>query len=264
MSSHVVTGIYGESDALRETVASLATEVRALTQLMRTHIFNLPRGNQQDTHRTRSAPDPEDDQGNLADSEEESNRHRPWSRRNGRRRRHHTPVPRSREKNQLHVGMLYLHRKLWFDSIIQAAIRRRTRVLMRRKQRDPITIEHLPSTNEVNNYDPETGQECCGIVDFRLDLENTSNSEWNQSAARVFSTDFLLHSHGRYTEEDRAEINAHFLQHVDYLHGRYLYWQNTREGIAAINRFNASKERKARVWVCCFDICNTDYLTLDQ
>lgn len=111
----------------------------------------------------------------------------------------------------------------------------------------PVTAEFLPSRRRVREFDPSTEESPCGIDDFKLDLRSTSQSDWNQSLADVFSTDFISKSNGKYSDDNLPKIEAHFLQHVDYLHGRFLHFKNTPEALTAKAQCKSRKERKARV-----------------
>lgn len=96
--------MYEQSDSLQRTVASLETAVRDLTRLLRTSFANPPRG-VPTTTRTPASVNETEEQGNLADSEDDTRRATPRTRR--RRGRHHSPVPRPKEKNSFFVSLSF-------------------------------------------------------------------------------------------------------------------------------------------------------------
>ena len=131
-------------------------------------------------------------------------------------------------------------------AVFQGDIREHFRTLMGRKKHQPVTSSFLPHEQMAIDYQGGSAGPPCSIENFKLDLRNTSNSDWSMALVAVFCDDFIYRSDGRYSDTDRSMIKSHFLKHVDYLHGRYLHYEADPQVIAAKARSRARQERKAR------------------
>ena len=60
-------------------------------------------------------------------------------------------------------------------------------------------LEDVVYADELDRWDPARS-ECCAINNFKLRLGGTPGDDWNASAARVFTDDFLLTHAGTYPD----------------------------------------------------------------
>ena len=81
--------------------------------------------------------------------------------------------------------------------------------------RDDFDLTRLPTEQEVADFDPYLGDECCTLQNFKVDLRKNPRSEYNQSAARVFAHSF--NSCQSYTKRSPDLLVSMFHTHLEQL-----------------------------------------------
>ncbi|KIN92877.1 hypothetical protein M404DRAFT_11540, partial [Pisolithus tinctorius Marx 270] len=107
--------------------------------------------------------------------------------------------------------------------------------------------EDLPRSvgrRDISAWDPKGGP-CCTVEDFRIDLEGLPRSEWNKSAALVFTQEYLKCHRGRQGENHTLEyVVKAWLTHVMTLRTRYKVKELDDEDKTERKARNRRRQRK--------------------
>lgn len=122
---------------------------------------------------------------------------------------------------------------------------------MRRENgQDGFREDLLPTEEEVSSYNPHEG-ECCTLVNFRPDLRQRPRSQYNLSAARVFSKGFK--DYQNYSNRDTNLVGDTFIVHLRYLQRKFKASMDKRK--AEVKRRD-QRRRKVR-YIICITNCNS-------
>lgn len=138
----------------------------------------------------------------------------------------------------------------------QDCVREHFRLLMRREDSQaPFRIDLVPSTDEVNRYHPSQGR-AVTAAEWRVDLNGTPRSAWNNSCWRVFYFSFLQVGYG-YTSQDERDIQSAFFNHLRYLQ---MLWKSLseRDRVLDERRVQHNKAERKRTVSALF--MNTTYV----
>jgi hypothetical protein len=105
---------------------------------------------------------------------------------------------------------------------------------------------NVPSTREVENYDPSQDGEACTETNFRPDLNAPPGTPWNQSVTSVFVQSFV--SADRFECEDEELIRAGFSVHLKSLRNSYKNVQRSEDANIERQKQSNRAERKRNVW----------------
>lgn len=102
---------------------------------------------------------------------------------------------------------------------LQDKIRKVTRELMgRTSAKDKITVDMLPSVDDVEAYDLSHGP-CCTIQAFKPDLSATPGTPWNKSIVQIFVKHFIATGQHAGAVSDR--VHELFEGHLKYLCAKF-------------------------------------------
>lgn len=92
---------------------------------------------------------------------------------------------------------------------------------MKREEYDsPFHPSTIANPQEVAAFEKSTRRaHCCGIEDFRIDIDKGALNKWNRSASIVFARAFV--DSGEYQCDDEDAVAAAFLTHVRTLRKKY-------------------------------------------
>ncbi|KAG2124084.1 hypothetical protein BD769DRAFT_1335918, partial [Suillus cothurnatus] len=97
-------------------------------------------------------------------------------------------------------------------------IRTHCLLLMKRTDRDS-PFDDVPTPEVIGAFNPRMGP-CCTADRFRVDLEGTSRSPWNKSAAEFFATNFR-ETYPEIKVTHQAVVKA-WTKHFETLKGQYI------------------------------------------
>jgi hypothetical protein len=89
---------------------------------------------------------------------------------------------------------------------------------MKRTDRDS-PFEDMPTPAAIAAFNPRMGP-CCTVDRFSVDLEGTSRSPWNKSAADVFATNFR-ETYSEIKIAHKVVVQA-WTKHFETLKGQYI------------------------------------------
>lgn len=108
----------------------------------------------------------------------------------------------------------------------------------RESAQDGFKEDFLAKEYEVASFNPKEG-ECCTAATFKPDLMGSPRSEYNKSAARVFSRNF--NNCQKYEHQDEKVIAELFFVHLKTLHRSFVKSESREEEEASLKRRNHRK-----------------------
>ncbi|KAI0712000.1 hypothetical protein C8Q76DRAFT_602860, partial [Earliella scabrosa] len=114
----------------------------------------------------------------------------------------------------------------------------------RQSYKSPFDLQKLPTEEEMEAFvdAPEEDGPCCGVDNFRPDLNGTARSHWNRSIADVFVEEYM--AEGTVPCRDPALVKKYFVRHLRYLISKFKEQHTNEEVLTARRKLKRRHERR--------------------